>query len=74
MIFYFKYRELKKKMDKIIKNGVEATMISELIYKNGQLSATFENKVFTRMLALWAKESLEQYEAPQYNFSFYIVR
>lgn len=66
MIFYLKYKALKKKLDEIIDNGLEDTLVKHLLVENGNLEATFENKTFTRILALWAKQSLEQYEAPNF--------
>ena len=66
MIFYFKYKRLKKRLDEIIENGLEDTLIKHMLIENGEINATFENKTFTRMLATWAKQSLEQHKAPNF--------
>jgi hypothetical protein len=66
MIFYWKYKRLKKAMDEIEKEGLANIMIKELIYNDNEFRATFEDKSFTRLLAVWAKESLKQYNAPNF--------
>ncbi len=66
MLFYWKYKRAMKLIKEMEEKGFGEVMINRLLISGGNLEAEFENKEFTRTLATWAKQCLDQYQAPNF--------